>query len=201
MTGTACRPAGALPGPPFLQPGRGQPRGGGGAGQRDRSRHRRSGAPFCLATASGRSVAGTATACHQPLLLPLHQRGGAARGRGAGRSRHGGPGGPGGPRRRHGALRRHEHHQPRINLDAIRNLAPLGAFYAPAPGMVAQGARDEPWVIQGAGAEAVPRRWSTGCAPRSSSRSWSSSTRPSPSRQPSTRGQPWRSRFADRPVR
>jgi 3-hydroxyacyl-CoA dehydrogenase len=37
----------------------------------------------------------------------------------------------------------------RINLHAIRNLAPLGAFYAPAPGMVAQGEADVPWTIEG----------------------------------------------------
>jgi 3-hydroxyacyl-CoA dehydrogenase len=37
----------------------------------------------------------------------------------------------------------------RINLHAIRNLAPLGPFYAPAPGMVAQGEADVPWPIEG----------------------------------------------------
>lgn len=35
----------------------------------------------------------------------------------------------------------------RINLHAIRNLAPLGPFYAPTAGMVAQGEKDEPWAI------------------------------------------------------
>jgi 3-hydroxybutyryl-CoA dehydrogenase len=37
----------------------------------------------------------------------------------------------------------------RINLHAIRNLAPLGAFYAPAAGMVRQGESDQPWAIAG----------------------------------------------------
>lgn len=37
--------------------------------------------------------------------------------------------------------------KPRINLDAIRHLAPLGAFYAPAAGMVAQGEAGRPWPI------------------------------------------------------
>jgi 3-hydroxybutyryl-CoA dehydrogenase len=39
--------------------------------------------------------------------------------------------------------------KPRINLHAIQNLAPLGAFYAPAAGLVAQGATDLPWPIEG----------------------------------------------------
>ena len=37
--------------------------------------------------------------------------------------------------------------KPRINLHAIRNLAPLGAFYAPASSMVATGEADAAWVI------------------------------------------------------
>ncbi len=44
--------------------------------------------------------------------------------------------------------------KPRINLHAIQNLAPLGAFYAPAPGMVRQGESDQPWTIEG---EAPPK--------------------------------------------
>ena len=39
--------------------------------------------------------------------------------------------------------------KPRINLHAIQNLAPLGAFYAPAAGLVAQGSTDQPWQIEG----------------------------------------------------
>jgi 3-hydroxybutyryl-CoA dehydrogenase len=48
--------------------------------------------------------------------------------------------------------------KPRINLHAIQNLAPLGAFYAPAAGLVAQGSTDRPWPIEGEPppAEAVP---------------------------------------------
>jgi 3-hydroxybutyryl-CoA dehydrogenase len=48
--------------------------------------------------------------------------------------------------------------KPRINLHAIRNLAPLGAFYAPADGMVRQGESDQPWPIEdrAIAAEAVP---------------------------------------------
>ncbi len=48
--------------------------------------------------------------------------------------------------------------KPRINLHAIRNLAPLGAFYAPADGLVAQGEADRPWPIEGEPppVEAVP---------------------------------------------
>lgn len=41
--------------------------------------------------------------------------------------------------------------KPRINLDAIRNLAVLGDFYAPAAGMVTQGEADQPWSIEAAG--------------------------------------------------
>lgn len=41
--------------------------------------------------------------------------------------------------------------KPRINLHAIRNLAPLGAFYAPAPAMVAAGDADRPFPIGEAG--------------------------------------------------
>ena len=39
--------------------------------------------------------------------------------------------------------------KPRINLHAIQNLAPLGAFYAPAAGLIAQGSTDRPWAIVG----------------------------------------------------
>ncbi len=48
--------------------------------------------------------------------------------------------------------------KPRINLHAIQNLAPLGAFYAPAAGLVAQGETDRPWAIVGEAppVEAVP---------------------------------------------
>jgi 3-hydroxybutyryl-CoA dehydrogenase len=48
--------------------------------------------------------------------------------------------------------------KPRINLHAIQNLAPLGAFYAPAAGLVAQGSSDRPWAIEGEPppAQAVP---------------------------------------------
>jgi 3-hydroxybutyryl-CoA dehydrogenase len=42
--------------------------------------------------------------------------------------------------------------KPRINLHAIRNLAPLGAFYAPAAAMVAAGEADRPFEIAPAGA-------------------------------------------------
>jgi hypothetical protein len=41
--------------------------------------------------------------------------------------------------------------KPRINLHAIRNLAPLGPFYAPAASMVATGEADRPWPIEAAG--------------------------------------------------
>ena len=37
--------------------------------------------------------------------------------------------------------------KPRINLHAIRNLAPLGSFYAPARSMVEIGEADRPWDI------------------------------------------------------
>ena len=37
--------------------------------------------------------------------------------------------------------------KPRINLHAIRNLAPLGPFYAPAAAMVAAGEADRPFAI------------------------------------------------------
>ena len=40
--------------------------------------------------------------------------------------------------------------KPRINLHAIRNLAPLGPFYAPAAAMVAAGEADRPFAIDGA---------------------------------------------------
>ena len=43
--------------------------------------------------------------------------------------------------------------KPRINLHAIRNLAPLGPFYAPAAAMVAAGDADRPFEIT---AEAAP---------------------------------------------
>lgn len=48
--------------------------------------------------------------------------------------------------------------KPRINLHAIQNLAPLGTFYAPAAGLVAQGSTDRPWAIVGKAppVEAVP---------------------------------------------
>jgi 3-hydroxybutyryl-CoA dehydrogenase len=42
--------------------------------------------------------------------------------------------------------------KPRINLHAIRNLAPLGAFYAPTTTMVAVGEADRPFEIAPAGA-------------------------------------------------
>ena len=38
--------------------------------------------------------------------------------------------------------------KPRINLSALRNLAPLGAFYAPARQMVRMGEADEFWQIE-----------------------------------------------------
>jgi 3-hydroxybutyryl-CoA dehydrogenase len=38
--------------------------------------------------------------------------------------------------------------KPRINLHAIRNLAPLGPFYAPASSMVEVGEADRPWTIE-----------------------------------------------------
>lgn len=47
--------------------------------------------------------------------------------------------------------------KPRINLHAIRNLAPLGAFYAPAPAMIAAGEADRPFPIGEAGAIAPER--------------------------------------------
>lgn len=37
--------------------------------------------------------------------------------------------------------------KPRINLDAIRNLGPLGGFYAPAASMVETGEADRSWAI------------------------------------------------------
>jgi 3-hydroxybutyryl-CoA dehydrogenase len=47
--------------------------------------------------------------------------------------------------------------KPRINLHAIRNLAPLGPFYAPAASMVATGEADRAWEIGEAG-EIEPER-------------------------------------------
>ena len=38
--------------------------------------------------------------------------------------------------------------KPRINLHAIRNLGPLGPFYAPAPSMIEVGDADRSWVIE-----------------------------------------------------
>lgn len=40
--------------------------------------------------------------------------------------------------------------KPRINLHAIRNLAPLGPFYAPAAAMVAAGEADRPFAVEAA---------------------------------------------------
>ncbi len=42
--------------------------------------------------------------------------------------------------------------KPRINLHAIRNLAPLGPFYAPAAAMVAAGEADRPFPVEAAAA-------------------------------------------------
>jgi 3-hydroxyacyl-CoA dehydrogenase len=42
--------------------------------------------------------------------------------------------------------------KPRINLHAIRNLAPLGAFYAPAASMIEVGEADGSWEIEDGGA-------------------------------------------------
>jgi 3-hydroxybutyryl-CoA dehydrogenase len=41
--------------------------------------------------------------------------------------------------------------KPRINLHAIRNLAPLGPFYAPAEAMVEAGEADRPFAVEPAG--------------------------------------------------
>ena len=48
--------------------------------------------------------------------------------------------------------------KPRINLHAIRNLAPLGPFYAPAASMIALGDADGSWEIGEAG-PIDPERW------------------------------------------
>ena len=59
--------------------------------------------------------------------------------------------------------------KPRINLHAIRNLAPLGAFYAPAAAMVAAGEADRPFPITADGmpeparAAAIADRLLAGC--------------------------------------
>ena len=48
--------------------------------------------------------------------------------------------------------------KPRINLHAIRNLAPLGPFYAPARSMVEVGEADRPWTIEPAAEPSLERR-------------------------------------------
>lgn len=48
--------------------------------------------------------------------------------------------------------------KPRINLHAIRHLAPLGPFYAPAAGMVAAGEADQPFVLTPVTGEMAPER-------------------------------------------
>ncbi len=48
--------------------------------------------------------------------------------------------------------------KPRINLHAIRNLAPLGPFYAPAAGMIVHGEADRPFEIGEAGEIPEQRR-------------------------------------------
>jgi 3-hydroxyacyl-CoA dehydrogenase len=59
--------------------------------------------------------------------------------------------------------------KPRINLHAIRNLAPLGTFYAPAASMVAAGEADRPFAIEAgpapepARAAAIADRLLAGC--------------------------------------
>jgi 3-hydroxyacyl-CoA dehydrogenase len=52
--------------------------------------------------------------------------------------------------------------KPRINLHAIRNLAPLGPFYAPARSMVEVGEADRPWTIEPAAAPPPERRQRAG---------------------------------------
>ena len=59
--------------------------------------------------------------------------------------------------------------KPRINLHAIRNLAPLGPFYAPAAAMVAAGEADRSFAIEAgqapepARAAAIADRLLAGC--------------------------------------
>lgn len=48
--------------------------------------------------------------------------------------------------------------KPRINLHAIRNLAPLGPFYAPARSLIEVGEADRPWEIGEAGEPSAERR-------------------------------------------
>lgn len=48
--------------------------------------------------------------------------------------------------------------KPRINLHAIRNLAPLGPFYAPARSLIEVGEADRPWEIGEAGELSPERR-------------------------------------------
>ena len=47
--------------------------------------------------------------------------------------------------------------KPRINLHAIRNLGPLGGFYAPARAMIAAGESDRPFTIDAASLPEPPR--------------------------------------------
>ena len=47
--------------------------------------------------------------------------------------------------------------KPRINLHAIRNLAPLGPFYAPAAAMVAAGEADRSFAVDVASLPEPPR--------------------------------------------
>ncbi len=48
--------------------------------------------------------------------------------------------------------------KPRINLQAVRNLAPLGAFYAPASALVAHGEADRPFALESSGPLTPERR-------------------------------------------
>lgn len=48
--------------------------------------------------------------------------------------------------------------KPRINLHAIRNLAPLGPFYAPARAMIEGGEADRPFAIEPAASAPTPER-------------------------------------------
>ena len=73
--------------------------------------------------------------------------------------------------------------KPRINLHAIRNLAPLGTFYAPAAAMIAAGEADRPFPIARPTAPPPERRARspTGCCAAASCRCCRRSTRKWPS--------------------